>query len=85
MSLLSPSIRAIADRGFPEDRISKLREMFNKAGEGKTKLSVNDFSELKGLRKEPLLMACSVVKGAALALAEVPEANSAWLGEVIRQ
>ncbi len=26
------------------DRINKLREMFNKAGEGKTKLSVNDFS-----------------------------------------
>ena len=27
-----------------EDRVNKLREMFNKAGEGKTKLSVNDFS-----------------------------------------
>ncbi len=27
------------------DRIMKLREMFNKAGEGKVKLSVNDFSE----------------------------------------
>ncbi|ODO10071.1 pyruvate dehydrogenase complex dihydrolipoamide acetyltransferase [Cryptococcus amylolentus CBS 6273] len=44
-------------------------EVFNKAGEGKTKLSVNDF----------------VVKAASLALAEVPEANSAWLGETIRQ
>lgn len=50
------------------DRIAKLREMFNKAGEGKTKLSVNDF----------------IVKASALALAEVPEANSALLGEVIR-
>lgn len=27
------------------DRVMKLRELFNKAGEGKTKLSVNDFSE----------------------------------------
>lgn len=43
--------------------------MFNKAGEGKHKLSVNDF----------------IVKAAALALMDVPEANSAWLGEVIRQ
>ncbi|WWC70522.1 pyruvate dehydrogenase complex dihydrolipoamide acetyltransferase [Kwoniella pini CBS 10737] len=51
------------------DRLLKLREMFNKAGEGKTKLSVNDF----------------IVKAASLALAEVPEANSAWLGDVIRQ
>ncbi|WVR06166.1 pyruvate dehydrogenase complex dihydrolipoamide acetyltransferase [Kwoniella sp. DSM 27419] len=51
------------------DRIMKLRQMFNKAGEGKTKLSVNDF----------------IVKAAALALAEVPEANSAWLGDTIRQ
>ncbi|KAK4687086.1 pyruvate dehydrogenase E2 component (dihydrolipoamide acetyltransferase), partial [Tremellales sp. Uapishka_1] len=51
------------------DRVMKLRELFNKAGEGKTKLSVNDF----------------IVKASALALAEVPEANSAWLGDVIRQ
>ncbi|WVQ80621.1 pyruvate dehydrogenase complex dihydrolipoamide acetyltransferase [Cryptococcus sp. DSM 104549] len=51
------------------DRVLKLRAMFNKAGEGKTKLSVNDF----------------IVKAASLALAEVPEANSAWLGETIRQ
>lgn len=27
----------------------------------------------------------TVVKASALALAEVPEANSAWLGDVIRQ
>ena len=27
----------------------------------------------------------TVVKAAALALQEVPEANSAWLGETIRQ
>ncbi len=26
------------------DRVMKLREMFNKAGDGKNKLSVNDFS-----------------------------------------
>ncbi|WWD18282.1 pyruvate dehydrogenase complex dihydrolipoamide acetyltransferase [Kwoniella shandongensis] len=50
------------------DRVLKLRQLFNKAGEGKTKLSVNDF----------------IVKAASLALAEVPEANSAWLGETIR-
>ncbi|OWT40013.1 pyruvate dehydrogenase complex dihydrolipoamide acetyltransferase [Cryptococcus neoformans Bt1] len=50
------------------DRVLKLREVFNKAGEGKTKLSVNDF----------------VVKAASLALADVPEANSGWLGETIR-
>ncbi|WVN86502.1 pyruvate dehydrogenase complex dihydrolipoamide acetyltransferase [Cryptococcus depauperatus CBS 7841] len=50
------------------DRVLKLRELFNKAGEGKTKLSVNDF----------------IVKAASLALAEVPEANSAWLGDSIR-
>lgn len=57
-------------------RILQLREVFNKAlsekdkdGRGANKLSVNDF----------------ILKGAACALAEVPEANSAWLGEVIRQ
>jgi len=51
------------------DRLLKLRQVFNKAGEGKSKLSVNDF----------------IVKASALALADVPEANSAWLGETIRQ
>lgn len=51
------------------DRVMKLREVFNKASDGKNKLSVNDF----------------IVKASALALAEVPEANSAWLGETIRQ
>jgi pyruvate dehydrogenase E2 component (dihydrolipoamide acetyltransferase) len=53
------------------DKVLKLREVFNKTlGEkDKTaKLSVNDF----------------VVKAVACALADVPEANSAWLGEVIR-
>lgn len=50
------------------DRLLKLRQVFNKAQEGKSKLSVNDF----------------VVKAAALALGDVPEANSAWLGESIR-
>lgn len=48
----------------------KLREVFNQGlAEKGAKLSVNDF----------------VVKATALALAEVPEANSAWLGETIRQ
>ncbi|KAI6005266.1 pyruvate dehydrogenase [Pisolithus orientalis] len=54
------------------DKVLKLREVFNKTlGEkDKTaKLSVNDF----------------VLKAVACALADVPEANSAWLGEVIRQ
>ncbi|KAI6044832.1 2-oxoacid dehydrogenases acyltransferase-domain-containing protein [Pisolithus marmoratus] len=54
------------------DEILKLREVFNRTlGEkGKTaKLSVNDF----------------ILKGVACALADVPEANSAWLGEVIRR
>lgn len=54
------------------DKVLKLREVFNKSlGEKdkSAKLSVNDF----------------VVKATACALADVPEANSAWLGEVIRQ
>jgi pyruvate dehydrogenase E2 component (dihydrolipoamide acetyltransferase) len=53
-------------------KVTKLRAVFNEslAGkEGAVKLSVNDF----------------IMKAVALALAEVPEANSAWLGEVIRQ
>ena len=54
------------------DKVLKLREVFNKTlGEKDkaAKLSVNDF----------------VLKAVACALADVPEANSAWLGEVIRQ
>ncbi|TBU61989.1 dihydrolipoamide acetyltransferase [Dichomitus squalens] len=54
------------------DKVLKLREVFNKSlGEKdkSAKLSVNDF----------------VLKAVALALADVPEANSAWLGDVIRQ
>jgi pyruvate dehydrogenase E2 component (dihydrolipoamide acetyltransferase) len=51
------------------DKTLKLREVFNKTlAEKDLKLSVNDF----------------IVKAAACALADVPEANSAWLGEVIR-
>jgi pyruvate dehydrogenase E2 component (dihydrolipoamide acetyltransferase) len=53
------------------DRVLKLREVFNKSLTEKdksAKLSVNDF----------------VVKAVSCALADVPEANSAWLGEVIR-
>jgi pyruvate dehydrogenase E2 component (dihydrolipoamide acetyltransferase) len=54
------------------DKVIKLREVFNKTLAEKdksAKLSVNDF----------------IVKGVACALKDVPEANSAWLGEVIRQ
>jgi len=52
------------------DKTLKLREVFNKTlAEKDVKLSVNDF----------------IVKAAACALADVPEANSAWLGEVIRR
>jgi pyruvate dehydrogenase E2 component (dihydrolipoamide acetyltransferase) len=53
------------------NKVLKLREVFNKALVEKdkaAKLSVNDF----------------IVKAVACALADVPEANSAWLGEVIR-
>lgn len=53
------------------DKVLKLREVFNKTLTEKdqtTKLSVNDF----------------VVKAVACALSDIPEANSAWLGEVIR-
>ncbi|PVG04612.1 pyruvate dehydrogenase [Serendipita vermifera] len=53
-------------------KVTKLREVFNTSLAGKdgaVKISVNDF----------------VMKAVSLALAEVPEPNSAWLGEVIRQ
>ncbi|PPR00655.1 hypothetical protein CVT24_000878 [Panaeolus cyanescens] len=51
------------------EKVLKLREVFNKTlSEKNQKLSVNDF----------------IVKAVACALADVPEANSAWLGEVIR-
>jgi pyruvate dehydrogenase E2 component (dihydrolipoamide acetyltransferase) len=52
------------------DKVLKLRQVFNKSLADKgAKLSINDF----------------VVKAVAKALEDVPEANSAWLGEVIRQ
>jgi len=53
------------------DKVMKLRSVFNKSlaeKDGGAKLSVNDF----------------IVKAVSLALADVPEANSAWLGETIR-
>lgn len=53
------------------DKVLKLREVFNKilaAKNPNAKLSVNDF----------------IVKAVGCALADVPEANSAWLGDVIR-
>ncbi|GJN89709.1 hypothetical protein Rhopal_002696-T1 [Rhodotorula paludigena] len=64
------------------DRVNKLREAFNTAAKaadaagqpkdgvkGGVKLSVNDF----------------IVKASALALQDVPEANSGWHGDFIRQ
>lgn len=51
------------------DKTLKLREALNAKADGRYKLSVNDF----------------IVKSAAQALKEVPEANSAWYGDFIRQ
>ncbi|KAI9272007.1 pyruvate dehydrogenase complex dihydrolipoamide acetyltransferase [Sporodiniella umbellata] len=51
------------------DKTSKLREVLNKSAEGKYKLSVNDF----------------IIKASALSLKKVPEVNSAWQGDFIRQ
>lgn len=54
------------------DKVFKLREVFNKTLGDKdkaAKLSVNDF----------------ILKAVACALKDVPEANCAWLGDVIRQ
>ena len=53
-------------------KVTKLREVFNASlasKEGAVKISVNDF----------------VMKAVSLALVDVPEANSAWLGDTIRQ
>jgi len=53
-------------------KVLKLREVFNKSFAEKdkgAKLSVNDF----------------IVKAVGLALADVPEANTSWMGEYIRQ
>ncbi|KAF9651911.1 pyruvate dehydrogenase [Thelephora ganbajun] len=53
-------------------KVLKLREVFNKTLAEKdkgAKLSVNDF----------------VVKAVGLALADVPDANTSWMGEYIRQ
>ncbi|KAJ1649093.1 pyruvate dehydrogenase complex dihydrolipoamide acetyltransferase component (E2) [Dispira simplex] len=51
------------------DNISKLRAALNEAANGEYKLSVNDF----------------VIKASAQALFKVPEVNSAWQGDFIRQ
>ncbi|CAO3637943.1 unnamed protein product [Mucor hiemalis] len=51
------------------DKVSKLRQVLNQSAEGKYKLSFNDF----------------VIKASALALKTVPEVNSAWQGDFIRQ
>ena len=53
-------------------KVAKLREVFNaglKDKEGAVKISVNDF----------------IMKAVSLSMGDVPEANSAWLGETIRQ
>ncbi|KAL5534126.1 hypothetical protein ACEPAG_587 [Sanghuangporus baumii] len=58
--------------GIDMSKVLKLREVFNKTLTEKdkdAKLSVNDF----------------IMKAVSLALKDVPEANSAWLGEIIRQ
>ncbi|KAI9501701.1 2-oxoacid dehydrogenases acyltransferase-domain-containing protein [Coemansia spiralis] len=51
------------------DSVNKLRSSLNAAANGSYKLSVNDF----------------VIKAAACALRDVPEVNSSWQGEFIRQ
>lgn len=52
------------------DKVLELRARFNKSLEKSgSKLSVNDF----------------IIKAAAIACKKVPEVNSAWLGNVIRQ
>ncbi|KAJ3088783.1 hypothetical protein HDU96_004004, partial [Phlyctochytrium bullatum] len=51
------------------EEILSLRETLNKKGDGKYKLSVNDF----------------VIKASALALRDVPAVNSAWQGSFIRE
>ncbi|KAJ1725041.1 pyruvate dehydrogenase complex dihydrolipoamide acetyltransferase component (E2) [Coemansia erecta] len=51
------------------DNVNKLRKSLNTAANGAYKLSVNDF----------------VIKAAASALRDVPDVNSSWQGEFIRQ
>lgn len=51
------------------DNINKLRQSLNQSGQGAYKLSVNDF----------------VIKASASALRDVPEVNSSWQGDFIRQ
>ncbi|KAJ1718286.1 pyruvate dehydrogenase complex dihydrolipoamide acetyltransferase component (E2), partial [Coemansia biformis] len=51
------------------DNVNKLRQSLNTAANGAYKLSVNDF----------------VIKAAASALRDVPDVNSSWQGEFIRQ
>ncbi|KAJ2480513.1 pyruvate dehydrogenase complex dihydrolipoamide acetyltransferase component (E2) [Coemansia sp. RSA 2131] len=51
------------------DNVNKLRKSLNSAANGLYKLSVNDF----------------VIKAAASALRDVPDVNSSWQGEFVRQ
>lgn len=56
---------------FPELLIEhcRLRQQLNKRGDGEYKLSVNDF----------------LIKAAALSMSKVPEVNSSWHEDHIRQ
>lgn len=51
------------------DRVNEIREKFNRFGEGKFKLSINDF----------------IIKASARAMSDVPAVNSAWYGSFIRE
>jgi pyruvate dehydrogenase E2 component (dihydrolipoamide acetyltransferase) len=51
------------------EKVNKLRQVLNGSSDGAYKLSVNDF----------------VIKASALALKQIPEVNSAWQGDFIRQ
>lgn len=51
------------------DKVLQLRETLNNASDGKYKLSVNDF----------------IIKSSASALMAIPEVNSAWNNDFIRQ
>jgi pyruvate dehydrogenase E2 component (dihydrolipoamide acetyltransferase) len=51
------------------DKVMQLRETLNNESDGKYKLSVNDF----------------IIKSSASALMTMPEVNSAWHNDFIRQ
>lgn len=51
------------------DKLIKLRETLNNRGDGRYRISINDI----------------ILKASAIALQKVPEVNSGWFGEFIRQ